>query len=91
MGEGIQRCRVAAWGKGWRGGYIGVLPSPNWDGGEWWKETVHMPSCVTYVTEEYSMFVKWALIYLTVSIIRRRRDKVVAGREEGGATGDRAR
>jgi len=28
-----------------------------------------MPSCVTYVTKEHFMFVKWTLTYLAVSII----------------------
>ena len=30
-----------------------------------------MPSCVTYVTEQHLVFVKWALTYLTVDVVRR--------------------
>ena len=29
-----------------------------------------MPSCVTYVTGERLVFVKWALTYLTVDVVR---------------------
>jgi len=35
-----------------------------------WEKAVHMLSCVTYVTEEHLMFVKWTLIYLLMDIIR---------------------
>jgi len=68
-------------------------PDPNWEGGEGWEEAVHMPSCVTYVAEEYFMFVKWTLPYLAVSIIRApERGEQGSGGEGGrGSTGDQAR
>ena len=46
-----------------------------------------MPSCVTYVTEEHLMFVKWTLTYLTMDIVRW-RGKGASG-EGGGNGGDR--
>jgi len=46
-----------------------------------------MPSCVTYVTEEHLMFVKWALTYLTVDVVRR-GGKGASG-NGGGNRGDR--
>jgi len=30
-----------------------------------------MPSCIKYVTQEHLVFVKWALTYLTVDVVRR--------------------
>jgi len=41
-----------------------------WASGKGWEKAVHMPSCVTYVTKEHLMFVKWTLIYLTMDIIQ---------------------
>ena len=29
-----------------------------------------MPFCVTYVTEEHLVFVKWALTYMTMDVVR---------------------
>ena len=41
-----------------------------WDGGKVWEKAVHMPSCVTYVTEKHLVFVEWTLTYLTMDIVR---------------------
>jgi len=46
-----------------------------------------MPSCVTYVTEEHLMFVKLALTYLTMDVVRW-REKGASGKG-GGSGGDR--
>jgi len=46
-----------------------------------------MPSCVTNVTEEHFMFVKWTITYLTVNIIWRKRlgeESSSGGRGRGG-------
>ena len=48
----------------------GALPESTWNSGKGWEKAVHMPSCVTYVTEENLVFVKWALTYLTVDVVR---------------------
>jgi len=58
-----------------------------WDSGKGWEKAVHMPSCVTYVTEEHLMFVKWTLTYLTLDIVRW-GGKEASG-EGGGNWGDR--
>jgi len=58
-----------------------------WDSGKGWEKAVQMPSCVTYVTEEHLMFVKWTLTYLTMDIVRW-RGKGASG-EGGGNGGDR--
>ena len=44
-----------------------------------------MPSCVTFVTEEHLMFVKWTLTYLTMDIIR---GWWKGARGEGGGNGE---
>ena len=41
-----------------------------WNSGKGWEKTVLMPSCVTYVTEEHLVFVKWALTHLTVDVVK---------------------
>ena len=41
-----------------------------WNSGKGWEKAVHMPSCVTSVTEEHLVFVKWALTYLTMDVVR---------------------
>jgi len=65
MGEGRR-----GWGVAGRGGRAweteGALPESMWNSGKGWEKAVHMPSCVTHVTEEHLVFVKWALTYLTM-------------------------
>jgi len=56
-----------------------------WDSGKGWERTVHMSSCVTYVTEEHLMFVKWTVTYLTKDIVRW-GGKGASG--EGGGNGE---
>jgi len=56
-----------------------------WNSEEGWEKAVHMPSCVTYVTEEHLMFVKWTLAYLTMDIIR---GGWQGARGEGGGNGE---
>jgi len=58
-----------------------------WNSGKRWEKAVHKPSCVTYVTEEHLMFVKWTLTYLTMDIVRG-GGKGARG-ERGGNRGDR--
>jgi len=41
-----------------------------WNSGKGWEKAVHMPSCVTYVTEEHLVFFKWVLTYLTMDVVR---------------------
>ena len=48
----------------------GAFPESMWNSDKGWEKAVHMPSCVTYVTEENLVFVKWALTYLTVDVVR---------------------
>jgi len=86
---GIWKCPRAyvtppnPWGRGDMGPR--AFPNPSWDGGEGWDEADHMPSCVTYVTKEHFMFVKRALQYLAVSIVRGRgwRGTCGEGRRRG--------
>ena len=40
-----------------------------WNSDKGWEKAVHMPSCVTDVTEEHLVFVKWALTYLTMGVV----------------------
>jgi len=40
-----------------------------WNSGKGWEKAVHMPSCVTYVTEKHLVFVKWALTYLAMDVV----------------------
>ena len=84
MGEGRRRCHVAAWGRRWRGVRRGNLQVPIGMvvTDEGWEKTVHMLSCVTYVTNEHSMFVKLNLTYLAASVIRGRGGQD-SGREGG--------
>jgi len=52
-----------------------------------------MPLCVTCVTEEHLVFVKWALTYLTMDVVRW-GGKGAGGKGEGNGGGrglDRAR
>jgi len=58
-----------------------------WHSGKGWEKAVHMPSCVTYVTEEHLMFVRWTLTYLTMDIFQW-AGKEASG-EGGGNQGDR--
>jgi len=58
-----------------------------WNSGKEWEKAVHMPSCVTYVTEEHLVFVKWALIHLTVNVVRRGGKR--SSGKGGGSGGDR--
>jgi len=58
-----------------------------WNSGKGWERAVHMPSCVTYVTEEHLVFVKWALTYLTVDVVRREGKR--SSGKGGGNGGDR--
>ena len=51
-------------------GTSGAFSESMWDSGKGWEKAVHMPSCVTFVTEEHLMFVKWTRTYLTMDIIR---------------------
>jgi len=51
-------------------GAEGAFPGSMWEGSEGWEKAVHMPSCVTYVTEQHLMFVKWTLTYLIMDIVR---------------------
>ena len=47
-----------------------------------------MPSCVTYVTEEHLVFVKWALTHLTVDVVRRGGERFSGkGGDNGGGKG----
>jgi len=43
-----------------------------------------MPCCVTHVTEEHLVFVKWALTHLTVDVVRRGGERYSG---EGGDNG----
>jgi len=71
----------------------GTFPESMWNSGKGWEKVVHMPSCVTYVhmpscvTEEHLMFVKWALIYLTMDVVRWGGEG--ASGKGGGNGGDR--
>jgi len=58
-----------------------------WDSGEGWEKADNKPSCVTYVTMEHLIIVKWTLTYLTMDIVRW-GGKGAMG-EEGGNGGDR--
>jgi len=58
-----------------------------WDSGEGWEKAVHMPCCVTHVTEEHLMLVEWTLTYLTIHIFLW-GCKAASG-EGGGNGGDR--
>jgi len=58
-----------------------------WDSGKGWEKAVHMPSCVTNVTEEHLVFVKWTLTYLIIDIVR--WGGTGASSKEGGNGGDR--
>jgi len=58
-----------------------------WNSGKGWEKAVHMASCVTYVTEEHLVFVKWALTYLTVDVVRRGWER--SSGKGGGNRGDR--
>jgi len=57
-----------------------------WDSGKGWEKAVHMPSCVTHVTEEYPMFVKWTLTNLAMDIVRWRGKELVARGQGTGET-----
>jgi len=59
-----------------------------WNSGKGWEEAVHMPSCVTYVTEEHLVFVKWALTHLAVDVVRRGGERSSGkGADNGGGRG----
>jgi len=64
------------------GGYIrGISISQlGWWRDPGWEEAVHMPSCVTYVTQEHFVFVKRALAYLAASIVRGRSGRGSCGK-----------
>ena len=55
-----------------------------WNSGKGWEKAVHMPSYVTYVTEEHLVFVKWALTHLTVDVVKRSSGE---GGDNGGTGG----
>ena len=57
-------------GVGGGAGGIGGISESMWDSGKGWEKAVHMPSCVTYVTEKHLVFVKWTLTYLTMDVVR---------------------
>jgi len=65
----------------------GAFPEFIWNSGEGWEKAVHMPSCVTYVVEEHLVFVKWALTYLTMDVVRWGGEG--ASGKGGGNRGDR--
>jgi len=54
--------------RGEEGCPLGAFLDPSWDGGEGWEEAVHMPTSVTYVTEEHFSSIKVALAYLTLGV-----------------------
>jgi len=70
MGEGRRRWSVAVWGRKVAQEAYGTFPDSMWNSDKGWEKAVDMPCCVTYVTEEHLIFVKWTLTYLTVDIIR---------------------
>ena len=56
-----------------------------WNSGKGWEKAVHMPSCVT---EEHLVFVKWALTYLTMDVVRwEGKGASGKGRGNGGGRG----
>jgi len=59
-----------------------------WNSGKGWEKAVHMPSCVTYVTEEHLVFVKGAQTYLTTDVVRW-GGKGASGQGGGNRGGDR--
>ena len=40
-----------------------------WNSGKGWEKAVHMPSCVTYLTQEHMVFVEWTLTYLAMGVV----------------------
>jgi len=48
---------------------VGAFPDPNLDGSEGWEESVHMPTSVTYITEEHFLFVEGAMAHLTLGVL----------------------
>jgi len=58
-----------------------------WNSGKGWEKAVHMPCCVTHVTEEHLMFVKWTLKNFAMDMVRW-GGKGTSG-EGGGNGGDR--
>jgi len=87
MGEGRRRWSVVGWGRRWRGRHRRQFPDSMWDSGKGWEKAVHMPSCVTHVTEEHLMFVECTLTYLAMDIVQ--WGGKGANSEGGGNRGDR--
>ena len=75
MGEGRRRCRSGPWDEGTGGVHKGTFPYSTRDGGEGGEEAGHVPTGVTYVTEEHSFLVKGTLTHLAMRILRGRADK----------------
>jgi len=89
MWEGMQRCRVAAWCKGWRGVHRGHFQVPIGmvlnGGGR--QSICHSAIHMSQRSKEHFMFVKWTLTYLAVSNIQVRGEQDSDG--EGGRGGYR--
>ena len=62
-----------------------ALPESMRDSGEGWEKAVHMPSGVAYVTQKHLVFVKGALTYLALGVVRwgGKRASGEGGRNEG--------
>ena len=62
-----------------------ALPESMRDSGEGWEKAVHMPSGVAYVTQKHLVFVKGALTYLALGVVRwgGKRASGKGGRNEG--------
>ena len=58
-----------------------------WNSGKRWEKAVHMPSGVTYVTQEHLVFVERTLTYLALGVVR--WGGKGTSRRGGGNEGDR--
>ena len=80
VGQHLNQSRNRGWGKEGEGeelwigeaGGVGDIEGTSRvhvNSGKGWEKTVHMPSCVTYVTQEHLVFVEWVLTYLATGVV----------------------